>query len=465
MRFFLLIFIFFNGSLLFGQDDVDSIVTITPNPFIDRLILQEDKVYPIPIVPGSNLIRVNKPILQVLGCELLKLTDKKIYLHFYRSGKIYKMDSLRLKDSSYVFKRIDKTWNYNYNIGSDLFSVGSQLYEIGGYGFWKSNGILRKFNFKDKEWDVVSLDREIFPLGLGHNVAVSWVDSSEQYFYIPFQKVINDGISDAGNEKEYIPEGYRLDINNKKWELLGKANEETQKILSKATISFSSKLGLLVCHTSRVYFIDYSKNQISVLEDPSLGQSLSRLNNSFVSYYNHDWIYWYNYYDLRYDSTYIDLKKFTPLSTPIWEKDWSLFYKVGSSLLVVLLLLWGSAKWRLRARQKLKKLRNLEEGPTLLAHPFNETELTLLLLLIEKTAKGATATISEINYVLGIKDKNTGMQKKVRSDVINSVNEKFRMLHKEPAQLVQNIRSDADKRYFEYMINPDLLSELQKLIG
>ncbi|MFZ9694804.1 MAG: hypothetical protein ACO3AY_02910 [Chitinophagaceae bacterium] len=465
MRFFTVILLVLNGFILYAQDEVDSVVTITPNPFINRLILQESKLYPISILPGSNILSANNPILKMLGGELLKLTDNNIYFHFYRSGKIYKMDSLRLKDSLYVFKRIDNTWNYNYNIESDLFSVGSQLYEIGGYGFWKSNGILRKFNYKDKEWDVVALNREVFPFTMGVNGVFSWIDSTEQYFYVPFQKVINDGILDEGEDNSIVPEAYRLDINNKRWEFLGKTHKETQKILRKATITFSSTLGLLVCHTSRVYFIDYSSNQISILEDPSLGQSLSRLNNSFVSYSNSGWIYWYNYYNQRYDSTFVDVKKFTPLSTPIWEKDWSLFYKVGFLLLLVLGLLWGIVRWRLRARRKLKRLSSLEERPSTLAHPYNETELTLLALLIEKTVKGSTATISEINYVLGIKDKNPGMQKKVRSDVINSINEKFRLLHQDPAQLIQSIRSEADKRYFEYLINPDLLSELQKLVN
>ena len=58
---------------------------------------------------------------------------------------------------------------------------------------------------------------------------------------------------------------------------------------------------------------------------------------------------------------------------------------------------------------------------------FTEGELALISLLVTKSKKNKTAVISEINYVLGIKDKNTGLQKKVRSDTINSINEKFKI--------------------------------------
>jgi hypothetical protein len=95
---------------------------------------------------------------------------------------------------------------------------------------------------------------------------------------------------------------------------------------------------------------------------------------------------------------------------------------------------------------------------------FNQTELSLIDLLIEKSLVGATATINDINYVLGIKDKNVGMQKKVRSDVINGINERFKYATSQDIQLVLSVRSETDKRYFEYFIAKDQISEVQKLI-
>jgi hypothetical protein len=72
--------------------------------------------------------------------------------------------------------------------------------------------------------------------------------------------------------------------------------------------------------------------------------------------------------------------------------------------------------------------------------------------LIEKEKKNQRADINEVNYVLGLKHKNTGLQKKVRSDSFNSINEKFRYVSKSEKPLIESIRSEIDKRYFEYYI-------------
>jgi hypothetical protein len=455
-----IIFLFFDSS---AQENVDSTIRIKSNQFLEDLKSRKGKLNAVAFNSDFKGVNIKSPFLKSLGFELLKLPGNNLILHFYRSGKLYKLDTASVEDSL-LFRRIDNTTNYNYNIGSILFSVRNEIYEIGGYGFWKSNGVLRKFNFKDREWDVVVLNQEIFPQGFANNGTVSWIDSTERYFYVPFQRPVNDGILDQGDMKDFVLEGYRLDINKGQWEILGKTDKEAFQIFKNAPVLFSSNTGVLLTYTSRVYHFDYTKNQISVNENPSLAQSLSRLNNSFIHYFHGDWVYWYNSYNQRYDSIYVDRGKFIPLSTPIWKKNWTLYYVVGA-LLLTIVLLTVFIRWRLGSRSAVKNTGLGTEGTSTLAHPFTETELTLLLLLVEKTQKGFTATISEINYVLGIKDKNPGMQKKVRSDVINSINEKFRLLHKETTQLIQSIRSEADKRYFEYLINPDLLSELQKLIG
>jgi hypothetical protein len=96
---------------------------------------------------------------------------------------------------------------------------------------------------------------------------------------------------------------------------------------------------------------------------------------------------------------------------------------------------------------------------------FNQTELSLIDLFIEKSFADATATIAEINYVLGIKDKNVGMQKKVRSDVINGINDKFKYASNQDIQLILSVRSETDKRYFEYFVAKDQINEVQKLIS
>ena len=56
------------------------------------------------------------------------------------------------------------------------------------------------------------------------------------------------------------------------------------------------------------------------------------------------------------------------------------------------------------------------------------------------------------------------MQKKVRSDVMNNLNEKYAFVTHQKEPLVQSIRSESDKRYFEYLINAACRETLKQLL-
>jgi len=48
--------------------------------------------------------------------------------------------------------------------------------------------------------------------------------------------------------------------------------------------------------------------------------------------------------------------------------------------------------------------------------------------------------------------------------VINGINDKFKYATSQDIQLILSVRSETDKRYFEYFIAKDQISEVQKLI-
>jgi hypothetical protein len=127
------------------------------------------------------------------------------------------------------------------------------------------------------------------------------------------------------------------------------------------------------------------------------------------------------------------------------------------ALFVVTFLNYNKKKNQLRGVNQ----DNIQEAK----HPFITAELSLLELLIVKQRENQTVTIPEINYVLGLKDKNQGMQKKVRSDIIKRINEKYCFLSQEKVSLIQNIRNETDKRFFEYHLNPDHLERLRTLLS
>jgi hypothetical protein len=96
---------------------------------------------------------------------------------------------------------------------------------------------------------------------------------------------------------------------------------------------------------------------------------------------------------------------------------------------------------------------------------FNATEKDLIVLCLERSEAGGFADIDEINHVLGIKNKNKGLQKKVRSEVFNSVNNKFREYAKSNSGLIESVRNKNDKRYFDYFIESRNFSSIRALLG
>jgi hypothetical protein len=148
------------------------------------------------------------------------------------------------------------------------------------------------------------------------------------------------------------------------------------------------------------------------------------------------------------DSLKIDYAAFKDLGIPIWEP---VYDYTGIIVISVLIFCFVSIFLYFHKRKKLI-VENIqaENGFRI---QFSDTEIALIKLLIEKEKKNERADINEVNYVLGLKNKNTGLQKKVRSDTFNSINEKFKYISKTDDSLIQSIRSELDKRYFEYFID------------
>ena len=98
------------------------------------------------------------------------------------------------------------------------------------------------------------------------------------------------------------------------------------------------------------------------------------------------------------------------------------------------------------------------------ASPFNATEKEVILLCLLRSEAGGHVDLEQINHVLGIKNKSKGLQKKVRSEVFNSINNKFRSLINTPNGLIESVRNKDDKRYFDYFIEPVHFSAVRQLL-
>jgi hypothetical protein len=444
-----------------AQFDLDTIIYVKPSNLFKNLVEKSWNVYPFNAgeIRFYGLNEQQQPFKH--NGEFFTIPSAGLFYHVYNTGRVYQYEPSTVPESLLKFRRIDRTVNIYYNIGSYLFIHQQQLYEFGGYGFWKNNGLLRRYNFKDREWDVIEIDKEIFPALSVVGGALIWMDPTTKNLYTPFQEIRNDGLSEQQEQNRVDLSSYRLNLLTFKWEYLGNLTEDVYQIMKFPSHIFQSDKGLLLAYLNKLFWVDYASNNIKILIDPSIGQTLLRVQPYMLKIWRDEYVYWMNPENQRYDSIHVDLSRFKDSGKVIWKKPIGLKELVwyGLPLLALVALILVAIK------RKRKGMISLQEVGADEQHPFTATELSLLSLLFAKQAKGTTATIQEINYVLGLKDKNHGMQKKVRSEVINKINEKFTFINKEKGLLVQNVRSESDKRFFEYLLNPDHVTELRKLIA
>ncbi len=435
--------------------ELDSVLTVKRSPFFTQLLSKKGYLAPIQTAANSITLPGSKK-LQAKG-QILIRTPKHLYLYFAGTGWLYQLK--QEKDSVLLFQRIDRTENINYNIDAVVFPNGENLYNLGGYGFWKSNGTLRRFNFTDHEWDVEPVDTEVHP---PVNPFVSWFHAGSSTLVVPYEQELNSGVKQDENPIPITHKTYRLDLKTHNWEVLGEPGLKFRDITA---VTHAGRLttdnGYLVPFNGRVYWVDFIQNQILVFDNSSLAQTLLRVDSHYLHYYYQQKLYLLNTQNWRYDSVSINPKDFVATGHAVWDRSTSYLTLSLVTLLPAMALL---LTWYLVWRKKSPTPKTDQVAKKYLVN-FTETELSLINLLLERSKNNRTAAITDINYVLGIKDKNTGMQKKVRSDIINSCNEKYSYLSQQDGPLIQSIRSETDKRYFEYLISKEKAREAEKFLS
>ncbi len=455
MRFIIIyLFLIITCPVYSNAQQTDTNLIIKRYNYLENLL---NKKGDIQYIGGYNnkLIKINDRFHSEKPQIFIKI-DSSLFLTFSGSGRLYKLT--RATDSIFYFSRLDSTENINYNLGAYYFSHNRQLFSFGGYGFWQNYGSLKFFNFNDRQWDIVPLSEEVIPQV--HPTETSWFDQKNGKFFVPLQSKVNAGIIGTENLRgKVIPYSYSLDLASKQWTKLGKTNQELLKIIYNGHISYKTSHGLIFLYFDKVYMLDFNKNKLLSSDNFNFNQSIGRKSFSDFPYEYNGYIYTLNRFNGGVDSLKIDYSVFKDTGIPIWEP----VYNFSTPLAVGVLILCATTIV-VFARRKKKTNTNIATTETNYKIQFSDTEISLLKLLIEKEKKNERADINEVNYVLGLKHKNTGLQKKVRSDTFNSINEKFKYISKSEDALIQSIRSEIDKRYFEYFIEKRNIALLDSYI-
>ena len=451
--------IFLSSSNIFGQFiNLKSSYNVARNPFLDDLMSKNDFNGSIQLANKAKLLSLDNTILASNAQEIVK-NGSNLYLVISQTGMFYQMDSVM--EDSVRFNRVDRTINLNYNIGALNFFYKDQFYSYGGYGFWKVNGYLRKFNVVDKEWDINPLNKEIVSGGF------EWFSPKEGRLYVPFQKIINAGLNTPDAKTGIIQtDAHYLDLNKNQWINVGKISTDFLKLVKKEdkNIQVVFDKGLIFMISDQAYFFDFVKNKIYKSKNSNLDQYLLRRQFGANLFCHKDVFYSYNIELQNFSTWKFDLNDFVELDYPIWTIDYTMYYIVFGAvvILVMAMLSYFLLKRKIKTRLQNAQLKMLKTDS--IQQAFAGVELTLIELLLEENRKGNKVEIHQMNHVLGIKDKNIGLQKKVRSDVINSINDKYQFITQGNILLISSVRKIDDKRFFEYFITDSEINNIQKII-
>jgi hypothetical protein len=152
------------------------------------------------ILPGSNGIH-----------EFQIGKSAKYYLTIHCTGQMYELDK-----STWTLKRLDQTFFRGANCLSSIFMRGDDIYSFGGYGFWRSNNILTKFDFVAKEWMSIAAEGDI-PASIFDGM--SGYSAKKDRFYLLSTVHMNDTEKKTAFNRDYGI--YEYDFFNQKFTRLG----------------------------------------------------------------------------------------------------------------------------------------------------------------------------------------------------------------------------------------------------
>ena len=433
--------------------------TVFYNPLLQKIMSLTD-------FNGNIVLSKSSNILPLLGTsfvpnqqELIK-HHGKMYIFLAQTGFIFQMSEPQ--GDSVVFSKIDNTININYNINCTNFIYKDQIYNYGGYGFWNKTAHFRKYNTIDKEWDILPTNIEVFSAD-----DYDWFSPTEGRLYVPFQKIEKRGVKDPKlKDGGFDYSSYYLDIQTADWIKVGKLSNQLIKLIDEKSNygNIPHEKGRFFIINDIAYLFDYVHNQIYKSKKSDLNQFFLRNSNDVTIFFYKGKYYKYQAGVQNFVTWDIRSNDLQLLDFPIWEKDytnWMIWLASCCVIILIALFIWlfkQSIKKKIEnAQLKVLKTKTMNQA-------FTETEISLIQLLINANGAKQNVEIAEINRVLGIKDKNVGLQKKVRSDVINAINDKYIFITQGENNLIASVRKDDDKRFYEYFVVPTEVKAVQKLI-
>ena len=410
------------------------------------------------------------------GQHLLK-TSNGIYLTVPGTGRLYKA---KLTGDNIDFQRIDSTYTTGYNFNSLSFNFDNAIYNFGGRGFQHISGVIRFFNTASHRWNAIKLNKSIhksFNLKIPYS-SFYYLDNDHRNLFIEGSEVDQNHVKDPYADSTYKNKIFKLDISKGDWHELGRKNFSRFDCIAFTQFGILSNEILINIENNKIY-----NHNLSLKISSILGNSSNKINPT-ISYVIDSTIYFGNANN-TFDSVRFSSSNLTDSHQPAYipiEKN--LFSKMN---ILVILLICSSLGFLILLGDKyikhLSLFKNTNDTKGInnsiqqinketIDNPivFKSGKLTELLsdhekafisIIFTNSTEDRLTTIEEINKKLGTIHKSIDIQKRVRGEMINGINQKISILTKIKRPIIDKQRSDFDKRSFEYFIK----SENFKIVG
>ena len=163
--------------------------------------------------------------------------------------------------------RVDESFPHRNQFSGHFFIYKNVPYLMGGYGYWKSNSLLTKFNFQTKEWDYIETRGQKPELGINSG---SFVVEGDILYVFDFYQKIND--VDVKNNNTY-----ELNLSSLSWEKKGSLNRLFYDDINRKTLEISipfnsTKFLQKNLDSKNLIVIEPSKNSVKTYINENLAQ-------------------------------------------------------------------------------------------------------------------------------------------------------------------------------------------------
>jgi hypothetical protein len=352
-------------------------------------------------------------------------------IRFTIDGSGHVFDYLPLKKE---LIRVDNTFHSGYNYQSNKFIRDGLIYSIGGEGFWNYSSSITYFDEKLREWEILRPQNN-GPLTTSQGY--QGYDSREDVYYSGASPIV----SFLEDQKvDFVDDLFKFNFKSNNWEFLGKINPQLP-FRKKTTVIWTGHL-FLHFENSTIYIINPLINEVRVFKD------YAKSYDSFKEY-------------IVYKDTIVGFlakNSGARVKIPIIEISkkstyWGEFYSSANFLswyYLGAILIIGLFVWRYKY---LSKNSNLN---------YTKLERKLLNELLS-LKPDEYLTTHDINEILDTTDKSQENQRRIRFNVIGQINNKLRSkLGSEKG--IDRKPHAGDKRLMVYALDPQIVSDLRKLL-